>query len=1655
MRFVIMAYANGAYQEFRLPALNDADYEILLPAVRFGLKGDIALQLEVLSGAWKALAGKGYTLSSQEGEKGEISLQDGLTLSVGAGGQQVTLIVTGEAEDLPGFQKLDVSHMQEITVGKQPGCHIQYDFRGLVSKRHAVFSRDGEGMRLTDHSTNGVYVNGQRIQGSMRLAFGDTVNILGLKLVYLGDVLAMYAGGRTVEIDPSAFRPFQMPAAGEKEPVPEEIWFKRAPRVVEDLHEEPMEIEAPPPPNKPKKQPLLLTIGPAFTMMIPMLLGSGMAIVSANVSGTGSSAFMYTGIITAVSSALIGVMWTLLNMRYSKKQLKEDELHRFNAYRDYLVKIADELNDQYRENAEKLNDRYPSSEACLRYGPDPTRLWSRNFTHSDFLFVRLGMGSMPFQVPIQIPKERFTLVDDSLSEKPRQIYESFSTLRDVPVGVDLKQNLLWGVYGDGGLSEGIATARSMAIQLAANNCYTDVKMVFLYEKQYERELSFAKWLPHVWSEDKKVRYVASDKNEVSDVLYALGSTLRIRSERDNKRDMPRPHYVVFVCNPDLLEGEPAAKFLLEPSLELGVSTVLIASGYEALPNSCTNLIQRDAQFHGFYDVSTVDAKKRAVVFDEVRAGEAERFARWLSGMRVNELESGGELVNSVTFFDMHGVQSLSEFNVQDRWRKNRTYENMRALVGQKAGGANLYLDIHEKYHGPHGLVAGTTGSGKSETLQTYMLSLALSFSPLDVGFFVIDYKGGGMANLFSDLPHMLGQISNLSGNQVRRAMVSIKSEIKRRQRIFGEYDVNHLDQYTRLLKNGEASVPIPHMVIVIDEFAELKREEPDFMRELISVAQVGRSLGIHLILATQKPAGTVDDNIWSNSKFKLCLRVQDRQDSMDMLKKPDAAYITQAGRCYLQVGNDEIFELFQSGWSGAAYDEDMAAAKAEVATMLSKTGQPSLVGNRSKLKWKEQKRRRWLGEVYDCVLDAAAEQGKALGAIMANEVDKARAVASAFRGLEERGHEYPVSQYNARRLEDFMRLLSHMSEDMLREKGFAISLLQKQAALGGVKLPEVKEKTQLAAVVEYIREQAEQSGMQANLTLWLPVLPSVLYLKDLLGYEQYRFAGGWGKEASGREWELRALVGLCDDPVNQAQTPVEVNFATDGHVAVCGMVVSGKSTFLQTLLYALVNRYSPESVNFYILDYSSRMLGCFKGLKHCGGVAFEDQAERTGKLFSMLGRELERRKKLFEGGNYAQYVRAHGLCEPAILLVIDGFANFKEKTDNRYEDILIELSREGANYGLFLVLSAGGFGVAEIQNRIGENIKTVFSLQMGDRLKYGDTLRTRVEVMPEPDIVGRGLAMVQGTPLEFQTALALPAEDDYQRAEQMAALFEEMNAAYAGKPARPIPEIPEKPTWALLRENEDYAALLETADRLPLGYVAADADICSIDLTHCFTYLVAGQAHTGKSNTLRCLMQAAHDRKGRIAVIDSGKGDLGAMAGELGAQYAQTEEELVQFAGELFQEMLERNGLKRALRGQGVPDDAMYEKMLQYPAYYLFIDDLTELTKQLYGSSEAMRNILGFMENFFDKGAMHNMFVFAGVPLSEYSVALGYRAFRLAADRKTGLLLGGDSTRQQLFDFSGLPYSEQSKKYKAGIGLLPADHERERPEKIVLPMAKG
>ena len=264
-------------------------------------------------------------------------------------------------------------------------------------------------------------------------------------------------------------------------------------------------------------------------------------------------------------------------------------------------------------------------------------------------------------------------------------------------------------------------------------------------------------------------------------------------------------------------------------------------------------------------------------------------------------------------------------NIASHWNSNTSNKSLAAPIGIMAGGDRFYLDIHEKYHGCHGLVAGTTGSGKSEFLQAYILSMMINYSPKEVAFVLVDFKGGDMARPFLNSPHLAATISNLSGNTLYRALVSLEAEVKSRQRIFNEsasllgIDKIDINSYHKYYKEQRLEKALPHLIIVIDEFAQLKTQHPEFMAKLIDVAQVGRSLGIHLILATQKPNGVVDPQIWSNSRFKVCLKVMDKQDSSDMINKPLAAMIKLPGRAYVQVGYDEIFELIQSGYSGAEY----------------------------------------------------------------------------------------------------------------------------------------------------------------------------------------------------------------------------------------------------------------------------------------------------------------------------------------------------------------------------------------------------------------------------------------------------------------------------------------------------------------------------------------------------------------------------------------------------------------------------------------------------------------------------------------------------------------------------------------------------------------
>lgn len=1668
MSIVLSIHSPKAFKEFLLPAVNNTDYSIILSNDIFVLDKDVELNMEVIENCWHFLPSEQYRIEDAVTKESYFGtdLKDKDLLSVIlAGGEHISIMVDETDSSFNVFEKFDLQQIDEITVGKNENSVIRYDTRNLVSREHAVIRRNGAQYVLEDKSANGVFVNSIRMVGNRQLEFGDYINIFGLRIVFLDNIIAVNTQAENVIVDEGRLKKYvQNPYekgietgrnAGKK------AVYHRSPRQIYKIDNDVIEIEAPPQPKTMNKKSIGMLIGPSMTMALPMLLGCGLSIYSTRVSGSSGSAFMYTGLITAVSSALIGVMWALLNLNAEKKRIREEELHRFEAYGEYLIKCSNRIKEKYEKNANSLNTMYLPAEVCCTYDENNALLWNRNVNHQDFLCQRLGTGDMPFQIKIDIPKERFTLINDSLAEKPAMIQQSFRELHNVPLCVDLAKHRMIGIVGGAKKRGALDVMHNLVAQIAVSNCYTDVKMAFLYDEGEDEadNWQYLKWLPHVWSEDKKTRFVATGKVEAGDVLYEITKTLRTREENRSassgfeKGKLPLPQYILFVSNPELLEGELITKYITDEK-NIDLTTVFLVDNYENLPNVCDFIIQNDEQFRGMYGIDTDMGERVEINFDCISDSQLEKLARTLADIEVNETETGGDIPNALTFFEMYGIDRLDELNVLDKWRKNRTYDSMKAVIGQKAGGSSWYLDVHEKYHGPHGLIAGTTGSGKSETLQTYILSLALNFSPDDVGFFIIDYKGGGMANLFDGLPHMIGQISNLSGNQVKRAMVSIKSENKRRQRIFNEHGVNNINLYTRLYKNNEASVPVPHMFIIIDEFAELKREEPDFMRELISVAQVGRSLGVHLILATQKPSGTVDDNIWSNSKFRLCLRVQDRQDSNDMLHRPDAAYITQAGRCYMQVGNDELFELFQSGFSGAAYDEENGNVKSDIAQMVSTTGKAALIGNRMKLKQKETVKRKWISQLCTVIRQLPMPQNSDMESVLNDPVLSGQYIHSIFEQLEAEKIEYAYSEYNAQRIRDL--LTADMAVSKNREEMAADSDAEAIIAYAEqhrLKLPERKQKTQLDAVVEYLARVAEENGYIHNLQLWLPVLPEKIYLEQLSGYlkEEYFDGKNWNNHQ--REWNIEVPVGMYDDPVNQAQGTLTINLSQNGHHAVIGTVVSGKSTFLQTFVYALVNKYTPQEVNIYAIDFSAKMLSAFENMPHVGGVIFENEDDKLAKFFTMLSSVLEERKKLFKGGNYSQYVRANGVTLPSIVLVIDNYSNFKTKTNNVYEDIILQLSKDGVGYGIFLVVTAGGFSSLEIPTKIGDNLRTVICLEMSDKFQYADALRTmHIDTIPETNIKGRGLARVGEELLEFQTALALESEDDFKRMESIEQLGQQMKSAWNGKIAKPIPEIPENPNWSEFAELEDVAKMAQDDRHLPIGYNSKNAAIYGINLSRTYCYLIAGKSRSGKTNLLKVILNAAKMRKGDITIIDFA-GEFTYMAEKLGLSVIDTDEKLYTYFTELLPEFKERNQRKKQNIQSGMSDEEIYLDMQQYKAKFILIANLADFITHVNHPKDT-QEMRPFVENLLDKGSLHNVYWMACYNYEDVSKVAGLKMYEYFLRYKTGIHFGGNVAGQRIMNFDYVPYAEQTKSLKPGIGMLPLNDE-EDVRKVVVPIVKG
>lgn len=1217
-----------------------------------------------------------------------LELSNNRLIEIGNIGQKCKIYVEVIRSNNKVFHNYQLCSNQDIYIGCSDDNDIVYNNELIAKKQAIIYWKKNNIFVKNFNVTNDVWVNGRKcIDSALKLGdkiyiFGMTI-IIGLGFISINDDIPeiVVRGEKLRKVFSTQNLGFQQTneytSDGDK-------FFYRLPRRKETFDPGTIVIEAPP-----------ISLN---SSNIPLMLRMGGSMVMGGASALSGSYVMF----------LSSVLFPVLTQKYTDKEKKQYEERRLEKYRQYLEDKRREIQAE-KENEERiLRDNYPDLNHVLMYPIDRKQLWERRKIDDDFLTIRIGYGEIPLAAKIEYPDQHFNLEEDILEQEMYRLAETPVILNNVPIMTNFVQNFICSIAGNKQLT--FSFVKRIIMMMAILHSYDEMKMILLLEQDdLHGELEPIKYIPHVWDDQRNIRYIATMPSET----FQISELIKKETETDLKKTRElkdilkhHPYYVVFALSKRIFESMEILKELIQQEKTCGVSVI---TAFNDPPKECSLLfdlkLAGDNSIIYLKDNSRKDDKFK---FDRFDQEKSERSLKCVANINLKNITQAYSLPKTITFLEMFKVGRVEHLNVLKRWSDNNPVKSLAVPVGIATDGNLFYLDLHQKYQGPHGLVAGTTGSGKSEFLITYILSMAINYHPNEVAFVLIDYKGGGLAGAFDDsnkgihLPHLIGTITNLDGASIQRSLVSIQSELTRRQRIFSEVKslsnegIMDIYTYQKMYRNKIVPEPMPHLFIISDEFAELKQQQPDFMEQLISAARIGRSLGIHLILATQKPAGIVNDQIRSNTKFRVCLKVQDKADSQDMLKRPEAAELKETGRFYLQVGYNEFFALGQSGWSGADYkptDEVIVQKDTSI-------------------------------QIIDSVGQA---------------------------------------------LVDVKPIIKHTAS-----KG-----------------------TQLMAIVKFLTVLAKEQNIITS-QLWQPELEKKIDIDDI-------------DKCLDRRDEVYCTLGMIDDPENQNQYVLTYNLEQSQHLLIVGDASSGKTSLIQVFLYLLSSRYSPKQVNYYVLDYSSRMLKKFSKLPHCGAVLLEDDADAIDCFFELINNTVLERKRLFSELAVDNYSAAKEKVDiPLIIVFIDNISGLNNtKKGEQYSYNLHNYLKDSLNYGIKYVVTCSH--LSDISSRLRQEFGDHLCLHMKDKYEYSDALNCKVVYTP-PELPGRGLFVVAGRPLEIQIAMYKVNSMDIERTEILEKEIVNLTKKYAGNDkAKRIPIFSEDATYEIFAEQFSKG-------RIPLGY---------------------------------------------------------------------------------------------------------------------------------------------------------------------------------------------------------------------------------------------
>lgn len=1336
---------NNIYK-LNLPQVAIGDYWITNKAREHEKK---LLNIKGENGGWHIISDarvKIYDSSNIEIDNGIINTNNSTFKDEVVLNEYSTYIIKFELEENPyvlycypaykeNYFQLEVINTNVLTIGREPNSHIAYNNK-LVNYKHAALIKSGNRWFVENYDPIfGTFVNDKKVGQRQDINNGDIIFIMGLKIILIKNKIYINNPQNKLKCNSKYFIPEKNNEIRTEELIdkePEEVnlyvdedYFSRAPRISSIIEKEKVNID--PPPSLPSKDemPAFLVLGSSFAMGLVMIF-SMFSTIRGIANGTASIGETITSLLMCVTMLIAMVLIPILTRKWEKRQKEKYAKERRSKYIKYINSRIALINEIIDKQKNSLYSNYLDGLECQKMVlMGDSRIWERKIEDSDFLEVRIGRGNIPLSIELQYPEKHFTMEDDNLVDILNNVGTEAKKLDNVPIRLSLTDKKILAIIGkDSNLQR--EYIKDIIMQLVSFHSYDEFKLVFFVND--EKNWDFVKMLPHTWDNNKEIRFFADTYDDAREVSSYLEEAFKFRIENlqngENYKDF-KPYYLIITDNYRAFENIKILDDIRKYKSNIGFGLLSMDTNMNKCPNECKSFINLEENGGYIFDneISTSSENKGRITFeyDNFKEIKFEEVSKKLSNIPIRASENNTQsLPENYTFLEMYDAGRIEQLNILDRWNKSDSTLSLRAPIGINGTGMPIILDIHEKYHGPHGLIAGSTGSGKSEFITTWILSLAVNYHPDDLTFLLIDYKGGGLAGAFAKkeikLPHLVGTITNIEKNGLQRSLDSIQSELRRRQVMFNkareQTDESTIDiyKYQKLYHEGLIDEPIPHLLIICDEFAELKQQQEDFMEELISVSRIGRSLGVHLILATQKPAGVVNDQIRSNSKFGICLKVQSREDSNDVIGRADAANLKKAGQFYINVGNSEYFDLGQSAYTGATY-------------------YPS-----DKIKKK---------------IDTSVEFVSNTGVII-----KKADVQSP-------------KKYN--------------------EQG-----------------------DQLSNTVKYLFDIAKKEKISSK-KLWLDSIPETIYLEDIRN--KYKI-----KDTKNI---IAPIIGEYDDPFNQRQGAVSLNLSGEGNTIIFGNAESGKETLVNAVVFDTMTKHTADEAQFYLLDFGSEALKIFKNSPNVGDVVFADESEKMERLYGMLQKELKQRKKILSeyGGDYNLYLKTSGQSMPMIIVVINNYEGYCENYEDKYEDILQILSREGTKCGITFILTASAYN--NIRYRLAQNFKQTIALQLNNEDDYYNIFEKVGKKRPD-HIFGRGLVgLNDGGIYEFQTAKIAPAENWNERIKEVVDKLSK-NAEFK---AKHIPVVPDK------LSIEDVQEYIQSISNVPIGMAKKSLNIFNYDFT--------------------------------------------------------------------------------------------------------------------------------------------------------------------------------------------------------------------------------